>query len=147
MSISSVITLGYGQGVNFLPTLGYSSGAAPPPTPTITGGHFLPQGANKKKRTWSNVNVVYEKARALPRVETKELRDAVSEFVEPKIARQTVVPELSAVDYAALEANQRAYDKFIEALDNIQNNIVALEEKQNEDDELFQLAILACTIQ
>lgn len=36
MSISAVITLGYGQGVNFLPTLGYGAGApSPPPTPTI----------------------------------------------------------------------------------------------------------------
>ena len=33
MSISSVITLGYGHGVNFIPTLGYLSGEAPTPSP------------------------------------------------------------------------------------------------------------------
>ena len=43
MSISTVLTLGYGSfgGVRFLPTLGYtSSGVVPPPTPSSSAYNY-----------------------------------------------------------------------------------------------------------
>lgn len=120
---------------------------------SIIGGHFLPS-SHKRKATLSNINVIYNKARDLPRKETKELRDAISQFVEPELAIKAEVPDLAKVDYSALEANQMAYDKFSQALANIQERIEIVEQhkialltkQQQEDDELLLITIISCII-
>lgn len=124
-----------------------------PPTPTITGGHFLP-AHGKRKATLSNILTIYEKAKALPRKETKELRDAISKFVAPEVAVIAAVPDMEKINYEALEANAQAYERFAAALANIESNleyiqqkqIVIQENKQKEDDELLLLAFICCTI-
>lgn len=146
MSISSVVTRGYSAGVNFIPPRGYSSGS-PTPTPTITGGHFLPKGGRHHKRTLSNILEIYNEARELPRKETKELRDAIAEFVEPAIAMQPYIPNIIKIDYEALSKNDEAYEKFSQALANIQKRIeIQIAARHAEDDELLLMAILACSI-
>lgn len=146
MSISSVVTRGYSVGVNFIPPRGYSSGS-PTPTPTITGGHFLPSGGKHHKRTLSNILEIYNQAKELPRQETKELRDAIVEFVEPAIAMQPYIPNIIKVDYEALSKNDEAYEKFSQALANIQKRIeIQIAAQRAEDDELLLMAILACSI-
>lgn len=118
-------------------------------TTAIVGGHFLPSAPNKK-RTLSNVNVIYEKAQSLPRKETKELRDAISEFVAPEIARQPFVPDMEKINYEALQSNAIAYEKFAKALTNIQERIELMEQSrlklEQEDDDLMTVAIIASLI-
>lgn len=117
------------------------------PAPSVTGGHFLPiYEHGKRKHTLSNIQIVYDKARKLPRNETKELREIISEFVEPAIAGQAKLPEIIKIDYEMLAENQLAYERFIGALNNIQNNIVIIEKRHQEDDELLLLTVFACTI-
>src|ERR1700676_1854588 len=87
------------------------------PVPTLTGGHFIPEKHGHHKRTLSNILTIYNKAKELPRQETKELRDAISEFVEPAIARQASLPEIIKVDYEALRINEEAYEKFARAME------------------------------
>lgn len=108
----------------------------------LTGGHFLPKGAGRK-RTLSNVNVIYKQAQSLPRQQTKQLRDAISDFVEPELAFQAAVPDIIKIDFSALESNKAAYEKFLLALDNIE---ALLEKQQTEDEELMLISILACQI-
>lgn len=144
MSIASIVTRGFIGGVNYIPTRGFTPGI---PAAVITGGHFLPsRHKGKSKGTLSNIQLIYDKAKKLPRKETKELRDTISQFVEPAVARQATVPDIIKIDYAALEANQAAYDKFLLALDNIQKQIVKIEEQQNDDDELLLITIISCVI-
>lgn len=150
MSISSIVTRGYNGGIQFVPTRGYSSGAV---VPHIIGGHFLP-ATNKRKRTLSNILTIYDKAKDLPRKETKALRDAVREFVPVQAALIATVPDIAQVDYAALAANDAAYAKFSLALDAIQhrieemerNKIAILAKQQQEDDELLLITIFSCLI-
>lgn len=128
------------------------SGSSPAPTP-IVGGHFIPAKHTKdKKRTLSNVLTVYKKAKELPRAETKELRDTISKFVEPSIARKPIVPEFEKINYEDLTSNDTAYEKFSNALSKIQErldnmNSLAKEKSKpetEEDDELLLTAIIAC---
>ncbi len=109
---------------------------------SIIGGHFLP-AHHKNKRTLSNVNVIYKKAQALPRLETKELRDIISEFVELSVARKAILPDIIKIDYEALEANEIAYKKFISILENIESRFkISLEEEE----ELLLMATIASII-
>ena len=108
----------------------------------MVGGHFLPKGASRR-RILSNVNVIYKQAQSLPRKRTKQLRDAISEFVAPEVAMLTVVPDLAKIDYSALESNAAAYERFLSALENIES---LLEKQQAEDEELMLISILACQI-
>lgn len=120
---------------------------APAPSPQpIGGGHYLPHAHYAHKRTLSNIQIIYNKAKTLPRKETKQLRTIISDFVEPEIARKAELPAITKIDYAALEANQIAYEKFVTAIDNIQNKIVLAEKQQQEDDELLLMTILACEL-
>lgn len=115
-------------------------------TTTITGGHFLPHGG-KHKRTLSNILTIYNEAKNLPRVETKELRDAIAEFVEAEVALRPYVPDIIKVDYEALSANDEAYEKFVQAITNIQKRIdKEMQRQAAEDDELLLMAVLACSI-
>lgn len=150
MSIASIITRGFIDGVNFIPTRGYTPGTS---APVIVGGHFLP-ASHKRRRTLSNVQVIYAKAKELPRKDTKELRDAISEFLTPEIARVAQLPDIDKINYEALEANDSAYEKFTQALQNIeerlnlieQNKIALLAKQQEEDDELLLITFISCII-
>lgn len=152
MSIASIVTRGFIDGSTFIPTRGYSSGSSPVP-PTITGGHFLPAN-HKHKRTLSNVLTIYNKAKELPRIETKELRDSISDFVDPSIALLANVPDIIKVDYDAIQANDAAYEKFHQALANIeqyinifeQQKITLIAKQEEEDDELLLMTIISCLI-
>lgn len=106
----------------------------------IVGGHFLVKG---KKRTWSNIRTIYEKAKALSPEDTKELHNAVSEFVE--VIKTEELPNIGKVNYDAIFENDAAYEKFLAALDDIQNKLSIIDNIQKEDDELLLIAILACT--
>lgn len=117
----------------------------PPTPPTIIGGHFLP-AHHKNKRTLSNVNVIYKQAQALSRKETKELRDAISQFIAPEVAIIAQVPDISKVDYVAIEANSAAYEKFTQALLNIEERLIGNHKKQEEEDELLLMATFACLL-
>lgn len=129
-------------------------GGGTPPAPVIVGGHFLPAAHGKKKGSLSNVQVIYKKAQALSRKETKILRDIISDFIEPTIAMQPIVPDIVHIDYAALEANQAAYSKFLIELANIRNRLEEIEnnkiallaKQQEEDDELLLMTIISCVI-
>lgn len=153
MSVASVVTRGYIKGIHFIPPRGYLAGSGPAPTPTITGGHFLPAN-HKGKRSLSNVLTIYNKAKTLSRKETKELRDAISEFVPPIVAAQTSVPDIAKVNYEAIAANDAAYDRFSQAIANIQMRIQEMEQiehanklkLQQEDDELLLLTFISCII-
>lgn len=134
---------GYNDPVNYNAAINYNGGASP--VPAIIGGHFLP-AHNKKKRTLSNVQIIYNKAKQLARKDTKELRDAISDFVEPAIARQIFVPDLEKINYEALEANKIAYEKFEQALLNIEQSLIMLDEQNQDDDELLLLATITCLI-
>lgn len=101
---------------------------------------------SNKKRPLSNIQIIYDKARELPRKQTKELRDAISEFVEPEVAQKAALPEIVKVNYEAIQANEQAYKKFTQALDNIQNNLVLIDKIQKEDEELLLLAVISCVI-
>lgn len=118
-----------------------------PPAPTLRGGHFLPiYEKGKRKIALSNIQIIYDKAKTLPRKQTKELREAIKQYVEPVIARQPIIPEIAKIDYEALFVDSDAYKQFLVALDNIQKNIVLLEYQQKEDDELLLITVLACAI-
>lgn len=119
------------------------------PTPIPNqGGHFIPD--KHGKRTLSNVLVVYDKAKKLPRKQTKELRDAISEFVPASVANQAKLPDIAKVDYQALAANDAAYERFAAALENIQKQLEIVEneriKKTLEDDELLLITVIACSI-
>lgn len=120
----------------------------------ITGGHFIPKKHGKHKRTLSNVLTIYNKAKELPRKETKELRDIISEFVAPEVSLQAILPDISRVNYEALEQNDLVYEKFSQALSNIQErletaeqaNIAFLARQGAEDEELLLMTTFACLI-
>lgn len=126
-----------------------SSGA----TATIIGGHFLP-AHHRNKRILSNVNVIYKQAQALPRAETKALRDAISEFVPPEVARIAEVPDISRLNYDAMAANSAAYERFIDVLASIESRLKeqqSLRENmrlkaQQEDDDLLLVSIISLLI-
>lgn len=79
MSISSVITLGYGQGAKFIPTLGYLSGTAPAPTGVVLLGgkdyptHYLTPADRYREEEYHRS--IKAKKLALAEVE-KEIADA-----------------------------------------------------------------------
>lgn len=129
---------------NAFSTSAFDFGTSPTPTP-VTGGHFLPRQGNRKA-TLSNILTIYKEAKKLPRKQTKELRDAIAEFVEPVVAKKAVLPDYEKINYEALQANQIAYEKFITAIDNIQNQMVKYEYLQKQDDELLLIAIISCTL-
>lgn len=144
MSISAIVTRGYGRGIKFIPTRGYLSGT-PTPTPAIIGGHFLPDH-HKKKRTLSNVLTIYNKAKELPRKETKELRDSIAKFVPADIAMIATVPEIHKVDYEALALNDAAYERFAVAIENIQKRLEIAEAQERDDSDLMEFAFIASLI-
>lgn len=129
-------------------TVGIGSGSG-----FLIGGHFLPK-YGKHKHTLSNVLTIYNKAKALSRKETKELRDIISEFIEPEVALQAILPDIIKIDYEALKQNDLAYEKFSNALLNIEERIEIMEKsrldllakQQAEDDELLLMATFACAI-
>lgn len=141
---------GYNDPINYNSSINYNGTSTPS---NIVGGHFLPEH-HKHKRTLSNVNVIYKKAQLLSRKETKELRDAISEFIEPALAMQATLPEIIKIDYASLEANDLAYQKFSKALSNIEECLEMMEKDRinlmkkqiQEDDELLLLSTIACLI-
>lgn len=132
-------------GVSWGTSWGVSWGTGnPPPPAAATGGHYLPPHG-KHKRAFSNILIIYNQAKELPRKETKELRDAISEFVEPQIAAKPYVPDILEIDYEALSANDEAYERFSRALADIQQKL-KISLQQEEDEELLLLAIMACDI-
>lgn len=131
----------YDASINYDAPINYDGGA----DTSLIGGHFLPKGG-KKRHTLSNVLVVYNQAKDLPRKETKELRDIISEFVPPDVAMIAAVPDIAEINYEALEANANAYEKFIQALMNIQERLEIFEIKEQEDNELMEFAIIASLI-
>ena len=116
-----------------------------PPVQTIVGGHFIPT-KHKNRRILSNVNVIYKAAQSLPRKETKALRDAIAEFVAPEIARIAELPDIAKVDYAAIEANAAAYEKFAKAIDALEKRMEMQIAKEQEDDDLMLVSIISLLI-
>lgn len=129
------------------------------PTPSPTGGHYLPQYRGRyKKRPPGNIALVYEKAKQLPSAETRKLLSSVDPFVDPETPeelenRQSAkyisdsLPSISRIDYSALEANALAYKRFKETLDDIQQKMESAQKNlTQENDELLLITILACTI-
>lgn len=126
------------------------SGGSIPPTPTATGGHFLPIYENRKqrKRTLGNISFIYDTARELPKEEVQELLAAVEDYIEPdnENVEQTIIPSFEFINYEALESNKIAYKKFLAAIENIQRNIELADQLNKEDEELLQITLICCTI-
>lgn len=138
----------YNAAINYNSAINYNGGAVS----AIIGGHFLPAN-HKHKRILSNVQVIYSKAQELPRKATKQLRDAISEYVEPAVARQTIVPDIVKVDYESLKANEVAYEKFLNALQIIEYGLMEAEQNRKaailrdqvlDVDDLMDIATIAC---
>lgn len=148
MTVATVITLGFGNYsvVNYVPTVGYGNYSAPTPSPSpAISDNFLPGYIDKHGRTiYGNIAIVYEKARKLPVTETLELKDAIEQFIGEQEGQ--ALPDMTAINMAALQANERAYADFVKELAILQDKISLLEKMYADDDLLMQFALLACAI-
>lgn len=125
MSISSVITLGYGQGVNFIPTLGYLSGAAPvtqqsavPTRPDKEGHSYVPYSDRLREEE-------YQRSIKQAREEVRELEEEIALAEE----RRKEAAEMLATAKAAKRQRKAAKEAAaLEAM--LQQEIEALRKEQ-----------------
>lgn len=138
MSIASVITLGYGQGVQFLPTIGYLAGDSV--APTVAG---LP----KKRNLQLERQRMHLQAEALNK-QAQERKEALEQGLQAVEAQRALVPtnspkkrKLFIIDLDARERKLNAEMLAVEAeIQAIGQQIMLM---RQQDDEEAIIAILA----
>lgn len=111
MSVSSVITLGYGQGVQFIATLGYLPGTNPTPSPDplLLGGG----PGYRRYKSYAELREEYELRTAEEkRVELKRIDEEIAEAEKRRLAalrrsKAKLLAEKAALRLVKLESDLR----------------------------------------
>lgn len=136
MSIASVVTRGYGAGINFLPPRGYLAGITPSPTPAPdTHDPYI-----KKHRI--NLPIYIKTKRAV------EFRQAIKELPKelPKEIKKAITPELIQydIDWLALSGYIRETGESLDAvMRQIEVARMTFEKEREEEEDFLFLATVA----
>lgn len=129
MSISAVITLGYGQGAQFIPTLGYLPGAE---LPAPEGGAFYPPNKRKKSRRVEQetderlelenlISDIYDRIHGLTKPEQEEIKEIV---IANRKDPEKPPPAIPQLDFGTLLADIQAMKR----LEQIRQRVLEEEE-------------------